>query len=471
MSQWSFDFSITSFPVGWQGNYNQFAQKMVSLMSAILVGNIMPGIYSQSTITLPTSDQGPIVMNQQIWIWNPATSSYVEYASTGVPYLRSDNVLDNGDFQIWQRTGGNYSSAVNIAALTTTTTVPSTAANFQADRWYVVQDGTLGQTPTQQQEAAGPIIGASDHPNTLNCLRISANATGTTITANQFCYAAQRIELQRARVLFDIIPSLSLWLRSSVIGTFCVFIQNAAATNSIIFPCGITTANQWQKFTFPAIPTVPYANGGYGSNPSDWSLTAGIVAACGSTYQQSPALDNVWQSALRYSDSSQTQLLATGGATLDMTLIQLENAPTVSAFQFKTFRDSLFDCQRYYSNSYDYGTAPGTGLGGGTYTGAAVLNFVTINVISGYAPFSRQMRAIPTYLTTGGTPVITPGVKLYGPITGTANKAYNINAGGEITLLPASTVVSTKAINTLGSSGAFISDDMYATEYEANAEL
>lgn len=429
---WNLSFTVAAFPVGWTGNYNQFAQEFVSLLAAQLQGNILPGLYSQMAFTLPTSDQGPIFMAGQWYYWSTTLNQYVLYNSQNVAYARSNNILDNADFQVNQRQP-TLGTTANLAALSTTIT-PNDWANYLSDRWIAIQDGTLSQTPTQQVISTAGILGSTDRPNTTNCLRITAAATPiASLGAAQFCVAMQRITLQRARTIWDVNPSLSIWLRSSVVGTFCVFIQNAAASYSLVQPCAITLANTPQKFTFNAMQVVPYTNSGFGTLPTDWSLTVGVCAASGGNFQQSPAADGVWQTATRYCDTNQTNLLATANATLDMTLVQLEPASTVSAFQFKSYEDSIFECQYMFAKSMPYLVAPGTGGG----SGYLPTQFLTNDTSHAYGQirFPRLMRVPPT--SGGGTGNQSgnnqTGIQLYNPNTGAQNTVV-ATSGGNVTV-------------------------------------
>lgn len=426
---WNLSFTVAHFPVGWTGDYDQFSQEFVSLLSATLQGNIMPGLYSQTAFTLPSTDQGPIFMAGQWYYWSTSLNEYVLYNSQSVAYARSDNILDNADFQVNQRNPG-LSQTPNIAAVSNTIT-PNSFANYLSDRWIAIQDGTLSTAPAQSVLSTAGVLGATDRPNTINCLRITAGSSAiATLSAAQFCVAMQRVTLQKARTIWDVNPSFSIWLRSSVVGTFCVFIQNAAASYSVVQPCAITLANTFQKFTFSAMQVVPYTNSGFGTNPTDWALTVGVCAGAGGNYQQSPAADGVWQAATRYCDSNQTNLLATANATLDMTLVQLEPASTVSAFQFKAFPDSLFACQYMFAKSMPYSVAPGAGSGAAAY----LPNFFYANNTSqayGTAKFPRTMRIPPTVggFTGNSSGNNQTGIQLYNPFNGTKNVAVGpVNA-------------------------------------------
>jgi hypothetical protein len=533
-------FTVASFPVGWSGNYDQFSQKLVSLLSAQIQGNIMPGLYSQSVVTLPTSDVGPVFMGGQLYLWSVTTASYQLYSPPS-PVTRSYNILDNADFQVWQRNaegaaavnvgpdqwwtlsivtwsvaagatvpaigstvnvnvtssagavaGSNFYPGNNVVTaqgdelsitaipdgthITFTNTGGGTPGNniannsilrvrqkcYLTDRWAVIQDGTITTPPTQSLAAAGILGGrANNNPNTLNCLRVTANAATVTPTNTQYCIIVQRIERQRAQLLFDITPSLSFWVRSSIGGTFCAFLQSAGGDRSYVMPCTVAGGGGWQQFAFPAIVTPPYTAGTWGTNPGDFSMIFGICLASGSNFQQSPSADNIWQAGQLFSDTSQANLLGTADATFDIDLLQLEPAAAPTAFQYLPFPTQLSNCQRYCSKSYPYGTTIGTALS--TPGGFMMMPYNnsgtgSANLALGAVRFPREMRQPPTFC------------EIYAPNDGQFFGVTQGNAGGHNAITG---VVGLDATGFIGvtSSATLAIPNVYTLEYLAEDGL
>jgi hypothetical protein len=536
------NLTVAPFPTGWDGNLNEYATELVSLISASLAGSIIPGIYNPaSDPSTYTSDQGVIFFEGQWYYWNAAlpTPAYVLYSPATPTSPLSPNVLDNGDFQVWQRNGGastfvnigpdqwwtlgftvwqlaggagfsvpavgaSHNAAVVSSAgatagsnfypgnnvifptgdemsitaipdgthITFTNTGGATPGNaiannafirvrqrsFLADRWNVFQDGTIISPPNQQLYPA-TILGtrANNNPNTSNCLRLTANATPVTVGVNQFLIAVQGLELQRAQILFDLNPSFSIWLRSSLGGTYCAFLQSAGADHSLVMPCVITTTGVWKQFTFPALKTIPYGSGNWGTNPSDFSMLVGICAASGSTFQQAPGNDKKWVTGKIYSDTNQTNLLGTALATLDICLAQLEPSGTSTAFNYLPFQSQLDRCQRYCSKSYPYATAIGAPLGGPF--GAAMSMALTAGATYGGVRFPKEMRQTPQFL------------ELYSPGDGAYYSALQNNSSAiDIAL---NGVQGLDAIGFMGLSSAalFGPGDFYSVEYLAEDGL
>jgi hypothetical protein len=95
-------------------------------------------------------------------------------------------------------------------------------------------------------------------------------------------------------------------------------------------------------------------------------------------------------------------MLATTGATAQITGVQLEKGSTASSFEYRPYTTELQLCQRYYAKTYDIGTAVGTA----TSTGWIGTNNNSSGV--GYVNwrFPVAMRTTPTtiqYQANGAT--------------------------------------------------------------------
>jgi hypothetical protein len=451
-NQIQINFTVASFPVGWSGDLNAYAQELVSLLTAKIQGNIMPGIYSQGTITLPTSDQGPIFMNGQWYYWNTTSLSYQLYTpqTAAVGPSRSPNILDNADFKVNQRQGGAVGSSV---------TVTSTLSYPGPDRWFSVQSSSLTGTAGVAVQTATNLLGAADRFNSKYFLRVQVLTSQLTLGAGDFLYIGQRLELKKARILFDLTPSLYLYLRSSVTGTFCVFIGDAGSGSingqdaQIVFPCSITTANVWTKFPFPAFVTPPYGSGTWGTNDTDFSMQLVVVLAAGTNFQQNPALDQLWQTNSRTCDSNQINILgAGGGGALDIAIAQLEPGPTCSQFDWRSFDQEVYNCQEFYDKSYDYVNAPGA-TSDNSYMSAVVS---AANASTGFN-FHRKMRVPP------GT------VTIYSQTTGSAGFVREIGTtSGDKAI--GTLAIGSGGVGTLGNVGS-TAGDILRWHYAASADL
>jgi hypothetical protein len=238
---------------------------------------------------------------------------------------------------------------------------------------------------TVSQQSPGPPQ-SQFSPQTLNCLRCTVTTAQASVNANDIFAITQRVELQKGMTLFGIMPSLSLCLRPSVAGTYCVFIRDSGFDQSIVYQCVVPIANVWTRFPFSGIPILPTSVGNWEVNPTDFSFEFGVYLTGGATFQIAPANVGQWQFADRVSTSNQSNFLATNGSTLDICLAQLESSNAVSQFLYIPFDDQLRRSQRYFCKSYPYATAPAA------TDASAVVGFTcdTTSDAGGTVPFSNE---------------------------------------------------------------------------------
>jgi hypothetical protein len=176
--------------------------------------------------------------------------------------------------------------------------------------------------------------------------------------------------------------TLSFWARASVTGTYSVFLLNNGSVYSYIANYTISVANTFEYKTITiGVPTV-----------GTWLTTNGVGIylgwdlGSGSTYNQTAGS---WQAGNKRATSGSTQLVATSGATLYLTGIQLEVGSTATSFDYRPYGTEFSLCERYFQK-YSGNTTGGSADGG----------FVAIclfQATAGYTGFTfPQMRTGPS---------------------------------------------------------------------------
>ena len=185
--------------------------------------------------------------------------------------------------------------------------------------------------------------------------------------------------------------TVSFWVRSSITGTFGVYLSNAAFNRSIPSTFTINAANTWEQ------KTVTFTGDTTGTwlKTNQTGLVLGVSFAMGSTYQGTA---DTWAATAYFTTSSQTNWMATSGATFYITGVQLEVGSTATDFENLPYDVQLARCQRYYSelkasNAY-------TGFGAGVCRSATTVSYMV--------DYPKTMRTAPT-IAISGTIVMVAG--------------------------------------------------------------
>jgi hypothetical protein len=330
------------------------------------------------------------------------------------------NRLYNGEMMFDQANGGNA------------VTVNSNVGNYSLDGWFARGIASAGVFTLQQQSATPP-TGAQFY------LRAAITTADASPASSSSYYFQQRIETIYS--LRDVIIStgnvplvLSFWARSSLTGSFAGAFSNQCGTanRSYQFLYTITAANTWQKFTI-IIPSDNFPANAYVVNTSTicsviWCLGAGTA---------NQAANSTWNNGVFVGTTGMTQIISTNGATLDLTLVQLETGSGSTPFEYRPYTFELQQCQRYYEKSYPLGTAPGTtGIGNdqlcpGNQSGS--------NIYAAPVQFRVLKRATPT-------------ITIYTQTTGaTGQWTWNNTAGAGSILTSSVAVISQFAFNPIQS--------------------
>ena len=286
----------------------------------------------------------------------------------GGPLAGTRNRIINGDMRIDQRNAG--------------ASVTSAGPIYTVDRWSWYY--TSGSGHTIQQNTDAP-TGFS------NSLKVTIG-TGASPSADHQNIIWQPIEgYNVADFGFGAAGAstitFSFWVKSSLAGTFNVWLHNSGDDRSYVSTYTISAANAWEQKTV----TVVGDTSGTWLKTNGKGLLVGFSLGCGSNFN---ATANTWSAADYKSTSGATSVVGTSGATFYITGVQLEPGSTATPFERRSYGQELALCQRYYQKSYQQDTKPGavTGIGsywfslGGSYFGRIA---ITNN-------FSVVMRTLPS---------------------------------------------------------------------------
>ena len=278
------------------------------------------------------------------------------------------NMVINGDMRISQRVG------------TTATTTGSGTFVLDRMRW---ENGNSGSTTAQQVTDAPPGF--------HNSMKITVTGTDTSIAAGEYSYFRHVIEGNNMNHLEWGSPNaktvtLSFWAKSSIVGDHGGSLWNDAFNRSFPFNYRINVANTWEYKSI----TVPGCTDGVWQTGTARGMNIGFVQLSGSTYTGPPGQ---WNSTGDIAPTSHVNLLATNGATLYITGIQLEVGKNATEFEHRSYGEELALCQRYYQNSFHQSSGK---YPGNTDNDNGMIQTCWSDGNSPFGMFPTPMRAQPT---------------------------------------------------------------------------
>lgn len=313
------------------------------------------------------------------------------------PSLR--NVIDNGGFEIWQR-----SSIVSVAASTTA---------YTCDRWYLTTNAN--QASTVSNVGSGPL-----HNRSRFSVNVQRNNGQTGVGGMIFAYPLTTDECIRLRG-----SKVSLSFLAAGGGNWSP--SSGTVTYNLYFGTG-AEGKRGAGFTSESNPISGTVN-----------LTAGGATQAVSVTSASTVSTSVTQGEIRFTWTP----VGTAG-TFDALLLdnlQLETADTPTEFEYRPFAHDLELCQRHYCKTFPYATAPAQNAGIANAISSQDLNAAGS---AAYGPtvfwqFPVQMRVTPTITT-------------YNPSAANANwREPTGNSGGAI-----DSVVTVSPHSSAGQSGVTI---------------
>ena len=298
--------------------------------------------------------------------------------------LSNRNLIINGAMNVAQR---SPNVAVNIPGGKTVTDVD------RFGQWTKVADANW---KSAQQ--------VYDAPAGFQFSRKITSSAANTIEAGTYHSVRYAVEGYDAAQLNCGLSSaktvtLSFYVKSSLTGTFGLNFSNSANNRSYATTYTISNPNDWERKTI----TVTLDTSGTWLKTSGVGLEINWHLAVGSSYSTSTL--NQWQGNWRF-PSSATDILATNGATWQLTGVQLEVGNIATSFEHRSFVDELIRCQRYYEKSYPYTVVPGAASYYSSSftrrdgTASSVVRYYDVN----YKVTKRASPNITIYNpTTGGT--------------------------------------------------------------------
>jgi hypothetical protein len=344
----------------------------------------------------------------------------VSIAQSGANNVTMRNRIINGNMVIDQRNAGALVSNAN---------------GYITDRWTMAKYSSGSGAYSGQQVTDAPA-------GFTNSLKVTVTTNESSQPTDAYWQVFQRGEgYNFADLGFGTSsPSaitVSFWVKSSVTGTYsaCIFNDGSGGTNrAYVTTYTINAANTWEYKSFTL-------TGDGASGAGYWNTTNGTSVCLffdmGSGVNQQAASANTWLSTNVRRISGTVRLMATSGATWQVTGVQLEAGTTATAFEQRLYGQELALCQRYYYRSDD-SQSNGILMSGGVEgsTGAAVGSILpvtmratpTITLGSGARLYTFASAAITTTINTQRSSKTNAGLYLNGSGMTGGQAAYLFNA-------------------------------------------
>ena len=286
-----------------------------------------------------------------------------------VGQLSGRNVITNGGMTIDQRNSGSA-------------TTPSADRTYTLDRWLARMSS--GSKYSVQQVTDAP----SGYYKSLKV----TSAAATTVGTNDYYQINTPLEGYSVTT-FDLGLStakkltLSFWVKSSLTGTFGGAYSNNAGNRFYAWTYTISSANTWEHKTI----TVDGVTDGSWERTNGAGLWVYWTLGAGSGVQGTAGS---WGTTFKRGPTGATNVVATNGATWQITGCQLEVGPQSTPFEYEKYGDTLNKCYRYFFRWK-------VDAAGGTYNFWNTGYAYSSNGVNIVGQLPVNMRASPTFNSGG----------------------------------------------------------------------
>lgn len=254
------------------------------------------------------------------------------------------NRIINGDMRIDQRNNGG---SVTVGSGSTAGAYVAYAVDRIVAQSVSTAAGDGAAFTAQRNQGS-----VTPPPGFTNYLGITVTSTQAALDTNSVYRFIHRIEgLNCADMAWGSAnaanATISFWVRSSVTGTFGGSVTNGnggvGAWRVYPFTFVINSANTWEYKTI----TIPGDTSGTWRTNNEFGVEVSITFGVSSNWAHTPG---VWGSSEGYGAAGTVNLMATNGATFQITGWQFEKGSSATPFEFRSYGQELALCQRYYEN-------------------------------------------------------------------------------------------------------------------------
>jgi hypothetical protein len=334
----------------------------------------------------------PVTIDGSLGITTPMYNGSIT-ANAVTPVTGFKNRIINGAMVISQRNGTSSVSETG-------------AAQYTLDRWQVA--GASPGVFSVAQSSTAPT-------GFINSLLITVTTADSSLSGASY-QLQQKIEgLNCTDLAWGTASAqtvnLNFWVRSSLTGTFGGAVTNNAYDWTYPFSYTISAANTWEQKSVTIT----------GATSGTWLTTNGngiqLVFGLGAQVARK-ATAGVWANTVARQPTGSVDLIATNGATLFLTGVQLEVGSTATSFDYRPYGTELALCQRYlpvFNTNTITGAFSGVVGGGMAYSTSGALISYAFKVTPRTPPTGVTVSSASQFsLVLSNTGTYVPSAILFG---------------------------------------------------------
>jgi len=281
------------------------------------------------------------------------------------------NRIINGAMVIDQRNAG---ASIGTA---------SSTSIYTLDRWLAIFSQNSKFTIQQNAGSVTPPVGFNNYLGITTTTAYSGS--GDIFSLDQRIEGYNFADLNWGTANAKTV-TLSFWVRSSLTGTFGGALRNSNGTRSYPFTYTISVANTWE---YKTITIEGDTSGTWVGATNGIGVIVILNLGSGSTWAGTA---DAWASADYRTATGATSVIATNGATLYITGVQLEVGSTATSFDYRPYGTELSLCYRYFQSMFN-ATANGCPTDSFTQATGATDSY-------GILSYLQTMRSAPTMSLT-----------------------------------------------------------------------
>lgn len=304
-------------------------------------------------------------------------------------FADDDNYVINGDCVIAQ--AGN-----SFAGIASGNTI------YPTDCWFFNNSASTAVV-TVAQVADHPILGAQGWSNKMTVTTADAAVAAADIIIYNVALEGNQVAQFLRDSTTDFTPfCLSFWMKHNLGGNAVLPVSICSNPIDRCFASSINCpSGAWTYVVMPVISTGFTTGGTWNINPpnANMGLQIRFGVMAGSNFNGAPADQWNANGVSQLFVPGGTNFVGTLGNTLQITDLKIQKGLIGTMFKRKSFQEQLAQCQRYYEQSFPYGTVPAQAAGQVNASffkqvvGAGAATFVDS------IPYRVTKRAIPTLTT------------------------------------------------------------------------